>query len=462
MFAPGRTALFIFLCLFAGLLLLSACQPAADSTESVPQTGAGDAVGQATQPAPADPTATAGVPTNIPVETETPDGGDTPADTPPAEPTEVPAATEAGSPVPAGSVTEFPDPNMFTWQPVATGLRRPLDLIALGDGSGRMLLLEQPGVIRVLDPSGLLPEPFLDIVERVGSSGNEQGLLGIALHPNFLENRFFYLNYTDLNGDTVVARFTAGDDLLSADPGSEKILLRVPQPYRNHNGGEMVFGPDGYLYIGLGDGGSSGDPQNNGQSTEALLGSILRIDVDGGDPYGIPADNPFIYGGGAPEVWAYGLRNPWRFSFDRLTGGLYIADVGQNAWEEINYLPAGSPGGANFGWNYREGTHDYRGPAPAGLELVEPVFEYDHSQGCSVTGGYVYRGQALPELRGIYIFADFCSGKVWGLLGAEDGNWRAQEMYQTGMNVSSFGEDADGELYLIDQGSGGVYRLQRP
>ncbi len=252
------------------------------------------------------------------------------------------------------------------------------------------MVLEQPGRIRVIKSGALLATPFLDITDRVGSRGNEQGLLGIALHPNFKSNGYFYVNYTDLNGNTVIARFTVSSNPDQADQNSEKILLHVQQPYPNHNGGSMVFGPDGYLYMGLGDGGSEGDPLLIGQNLNTLLGKLLRIDVNHGDPYSIPADNPFAKGGGLPEIWVYGLRNPWRFSFDRATGDLYIGDVGQDLYEEIDYLPAGSPGGANFGWSYREGFHPYKGTPPSGLKLVDPVWEYSHAEGgCAVTGGFV-------------------------------------------------------------------------
>ena len=368
------------------------------------------------------------------------------------------------APVPGDSVLSFPDPAGFTWAPVISGLVNPLDLTSPPDGSGRLFILEQPGLIRVVENGELLPTPFLDIRDRIESGGTEQGLLGIAFHPDYAQNRFFYLNYTGRrgNGDTVVARFqVSADDPNRADPGSEKILLQVEQPYRNHNGGGMAFGPDGYLYISLGDGGSANDPQGNAQSLDTLLGKLLRVDVDGGDPYAIPADNPFADGGGRPEVWAYGLRNAWRFSFDRLTGDLYIADVGQNQWEEIDFLPAGAPGGANFGWDYREGAHPFEGQPPAGLALVDPIFEYQHGLGCSVTGGSVYRGQALPEFRGIYLLSDFCSGRVWGLLRDASGAWQSQELFQTGLSVTSFGQDAQGELYLMDRAGGAVYQLRR-
>lgn len=386
------------------------------------------------------------------------------ADLQPEQPSPTAGSAPVQQPAPADTVSSFPDPDGFTWAPVVSGLVNPVDLASPPAGPGRLFIIELPGLIRIVENGELLSQPFLDIRSRVESGGTEQGLLGIAFHPNYAQNGLFYLNYTGRRGggDTVIARYqAAGDDPYQADPGSEKILLEVQQPYRNHNGGGMAFGPDGYLYISLGDGGSANDPQGNAQSLDTLLGKLLRIDVDGGDPYAIPADNPFAGGGGRPEIWAYGLRNAWRFSFDRLTGSLYIADVGQNSWEEIDFLPAGAPGGANFGWDYREGAHPFEGDPPAGLDLIDPIFEYQHGIGCSVTGGYVYRGQALPEFRGIYFLSDFCSGRVWGLLRGADGTWQSQELFQTGLSVASFGQDSGGELYLLDRAGGTVYQLRR-
>lgn len=377
-----------------------------------------------------------------------------PTATLPATPTPAPTAT-AEPARPAG----FPDSDSYAWTQMIAGLSRPLALVSAEDGTGRLFILEQNGVMRVLSETGeLQPEPFLDLRDRVGAQANEQGLLGLAFHPDFETNGFFYVNYTDRAGDTVIARFHAPPGATAADRASETRLLHVDQPFRNHNGGGMVFGPDGYLYLGLGDGGSAGDPQSNAQSTNTLLGKLLRVDVDGGDPYGIPPDNPYAEGGGRAEIWALGLRNPWRFTFDSRTGDLYIADVGQNAWEEINYMPAGAPPGANFGWDYREGAHSFEGSPPAGAELIDPVAEYSHSFGCSVTGGKVYRGEALPEWLGIYLYGDFCSGIVWGLFQDENGTWQAAEMFRTNFQITSFGADARGEVYLLDRG-GGIYRL---
>jgi glucose/arabinose dehydrogenase len=377
--------------------------------------------------------------------------------------TAVVPATGSQDGIPTDQVIAFPDPAGFTWAQVVSGLNKPLGMATPPNDPNKMFVLEQAGTIRVVQNGSLLPDPLLDITDRVGSAGNEQGLLGIALHPDFASNGYFYVNYTDTNGNTVIARFhVSQSDANRADPNSEKVLLHVDQPFPNHNGGSMVFGPDGFLYMGLGDGGSAGDPHGNGQSVNTWLGKLLRVDVNSGDPYAIPPSNPFANGGGKPEIWAYGLRNPWRFSFDRLTGDLYIADVGQNSWEEIDFSPAGSPGGADFGWNYREGAHAFRGNPPADAKLIEPVSEYSHADGCSVTGGYVYRGQALPEFRGIYLFSDYCSGKIWGLLRAADGSWSSNVLFDnTGYNVTSFGQDNQGEIYLIDQGSGSILRLQK-
>jgi glucose/arabinose dehydrogenase len=366
----------------------------------------------------------------------------------------IPTATSQPSPtvVPERNI---PDPSGYNWQLVAEGFQRPLLLTNAGDGSNRLFVVEQDGQIEVAENGAQLAEPFLDIDANVGSNGNEQGLLGLAFHPDYENNGFLYVNYTDTAGNTVVSRFTASGN--TADPSSEMVMLQIEQPYENHNGGLLYFGPDGYLYIGTGDGGSGGDPRNNGQSTETLLGKLLRIDVNAAEPYAIPVDNPFGRGGGLGEIWAYGLRNPWRFSFDRTTGDLYIADVGQGEWEEISFLPGGSAGGANFGWNFFEGTHAYEGDPPSGL--IPPVAEYDHGHGCSVTGGHVYRGEMLPEWQGVYVYGDFCSGEMWGLVQHSDGSWENQAIYDTSFLITSFGEDEAGELYVLDR-FGALYRLE--
>jgi glucose/arabinose dehydrogenase len=339
-------------------------------------------------------------------------------------------------------------------------LELPLGIVRSVDGTGRLFLLEQAGKVRVVRDGQLLEAPFLDIVAKVGCCG-ERGLLGMAFHPQFSQNGFVYIHYSDLNGDTRISRYKVSpDNPNQLELTSEREILSLAQPYRNHNGGEISFGPDGYLYIGLGDGGSAGDPQGNGQSTQTLLGKILRIDVDGGDPYAIPVDNPFTEGGGLPEIWAYGLRNPWRFFFDPLNGELYIGDVGQNEWEEVNYLPPESQGGVNFGWNYLEGTHPFRGSPPSDLVLTGPVAEYNHDLGCSVTGGVVYRGDRLPEWRGVFLYGDYCSGNVWGLWRDAQSAWNSALLFRTGFNISAFGIDDSGEVYLSDYG-GAIYRLER-
>lgn len=371
-----------------------------------------------------------------------------PATDTPIPPTETPVPTETPIPTPVAA-SSFPNPENYQWAEVVTSLARPVDIQHAGDGSGRLFVIEQPGRIRVIENGQLHETPFLDIIESVEDSGNEQGLLGLAFHPNYEQNGFFYVNYTQNGGDTVIARFTVTGDPNIADPASEMQLLNVDQPYRNHNGGVVAFGPDGYLYLGLGDGGSQGDPHGNGQSLDALLGKILRIDVDGGSPYTIPSDNPF-----GNEIWAYGLRNPWRLSFDSETGDMWIGDVGQGAWEEIDYLPFGSPGGANFGWSLMEGSHPYNGgPQP---DLIAPVAEYSHQFGCSVTGGNIYRG-SMPEWRGIYLYGDYCTGYMWGLIPTGEG-WQSEILFETGFNISSFGVDESNELYVADLG-GAIYKL---
>ncbi|HNB50529.1 MAG TPA: PQQ-dependent sugar dehydrogenase, partial [Anaerolineales bacterium] len=365
---------------------------------------------------------------------------------------------ETAQPTPLPSVVSFPDPTNYGWQTVGTGYNSPILATHAGDGTNRVFVVEQGGAIRILGQTN----SFLDIHGRVGDEGNEQGLLGLAFHPDYEENGYFYVNYTDTNGDTVIARYTvSADDPNRADPTSELILLQIRQPYPNHNGGHLAFGPDGYLYIATGDGGSGGDPQGNGQSLSTLLGKLLRIDVNT-EPYVSPTENPFTDSYGLKEIWAYGLRNPWRFSFDRLTHDLFIGDVGQDEWEEINFVPAGTSGGLNFGWNYLEGTHTYEGSVPTGLALTGPIWEYSHSIGtCSVTGGVVYRGSVLPAWNGIYLYGDFCSGQVWGLLRDANGVWQNQLLFVTGLNITSFGEDETGEVYLVAR-QGEIYKLIGP
>ncbi len=376
----------------------------------------------------------------------------------------VPAISTTSAPT-AASVPDqpsFPDPAGVEWAPVVVGLNQPVDIQNAGDGSGRLFVVEKIGRILILKDGQVSADPFLDIQDKVRSQESERGLLGLAFHPNYRENGLFFVNYIDLNGNTVIARFhVSANDPNKADPASETDLIHVDQPYPNHNGGSMVFGPDGYLYMGLGDGGSGGDPLRNGQNLQILLGKILRIDVDHGDPYTIPADNPFANGGGLREIWAYGLRNPWRFSFDKATGNLYIADVGQDAWEEVDFVPAGTPGPLNFGWSYFEGTHPFNDQPPVDAAIIQPVVEYSHSEGCSVTGGYVYRGTAIPEWQGVYFYGDYCSGNVWGLIRMGDNTWQSKLLFQTGAKISTFGVDEAGELYLADLGNNSILRLSR-
>ena len=333
---------------------------------------------------------------------------------------------------------------------------RPLDLQNAGDNSGRLFIVEQPGLIYVLKGEAAKEKDlFLNIEDIVNDSGNEQGLLGLAFHPDYEQNGYFYVNYTDDEG-TVISRFSVSDSPNQADPKSELKILEFSQPFANHNGGGMAFGPDGYLYIATGDGGSGGDPQNNAQNTKSLLGKILRIDVnstDSGINYGIPEDNPIE----GSEIYAYGLRNPWRFSFDSLTGNLWAADVGQGAVEEINLIEKGK----NYGWNIMEGTKKYSSNTNVDSESLEPpIYEYMHPLGRSVTGGYVYRGQENPELYGAYIYGDFVTGIVWALWYEEGKAPINISLSETGLLISSFGLSEEKELYLAAF-DGKIYRLVR-
>ena len=319
--------------------------------------------------------------------------------------------------------------------------------------SGAWLVTEQAGRVSLVDRAGTQASVLLDITDRVSTDGNEEGLLGLALAPDYVDSEVLFLYYSAAGPRrSLIARFESG--------GTETIILEVPQPFSNHNGGQIAFGPDGYLYVGLGDGGSGRDPQGNGQNLSTLLGSILRIDVSGGGAgYSVPPDNPFVDQGSARgEIWAYGLRNPWRFSFDRATGDLWAGDVGQNTREEIDYIVRGG----NYGWNVMEGFDCLDGVSNCDQGgLLPPVIDYENGGGeCSVTGGFVYRGGAIPALQGAYVYADYCSGKVWAL--RYDGSQVTEQVQigQADFRVSSFARDNDGELYLLDHGdSGGVYRL---
>jgi glucose/arabinose dehydrogenase len=355
-----------------------------------------------------------------------------------------------------------PLPGNFTIQliEVASGLSSPLYLTSPANDS-RLFVVEQAGRIRIIKNGQVLAQPFLDIVSRV-SSGGERGLLSVAFHPSYAANGFFYVNFTDLAGNTRVERFKVSSNPDVGDASSSKLILGVTQPFANHNGGLNLFGPDGMLYIGLGDGGSGGDPQGNGQRTNTLLGKILRIDVDNGDPYSIPSGNPFANQSGArPEIWAFGLRNPWRFSFDRTAGLLFVADVGQGSLEEIDVVPT-TRAGVNYGWNIMEGSSCFGSGSCSTAGLEPPVIEYNHSGGaCSVTGGYAYRGSAIPELAGHYFYSDYCAGFLRSFL-YSNGAATDQRTWDVGTigSVTSFGEDAAGEMYIVVQ-QGRVYRIGR-
>jgi glucose/arabinose dehydrogenase len=351
-----------------------------------------------------------------------------------------------------------PDASQFTLTRIVGGLPVPLYITAADDDTNRLFIVGQAGTIWLIRDGQFASTPFLDLSGIVSndvlSGYSERGLLGLAFHPDYEDNGFFYVNYTDRNGTSHVARYSVSvDDPDRADPSSEVRLLTVAQPYPNHNGGHMDFGPDGYLYISLGDGGSADDPLENGQNRRTLLGKILRIDVDNPTatrPYGIPQDNPFYTDPTfAPEVFHYGLRNVWRFSFDRATGDLYLGDVGQNMWEEVNFLPAGTPGGVNFGWRAYEGLEPYLGQAVS--DVTMPFAVYPHNGGsCSVTGGYVYRGTTIPTLAGAYLYGDYCSGVIWAAWRDGSEAWQSEVLIETGRRISSFGEDQAGALYLVD------------
>ena len=340
---------------------------------------------------------------------------------------------------------------------VASGLDQPVYLTAPA-GDPRLFIVEQPGRIRIVENGALLGKPFLDIANKV-RSGGEQGLLSVAFHPQYRANGFLVVNYTDNKGDTRIERYTVSADKNIVDPRSAKLILGVDQRYSNHQGGLNLFGPDGMLYIGMGDGGSQGDPHGNGQSRSVLLGKLLRINVDRGDPYLIPAANPYAKGGGRGEIWALGLRNPWRFAFDRFSGLLYIADVGQDGYEEVNVVPMPNAG-VNYGWNLMEGPSCYRssGCNQAGLQL--PALSYSHeNSACSIIGGFVYRGEKIPEIKGQYFYSDYCNSWLRSF-GFADGKVTDRHEWPVGRlgSIVSFGEDSKGELYICTS-SGRVYRI---
>lgn len=346
---------------------------------------------------------------------------------------------------------------------VAAGFEQPLLLTHAGDGTNRLFVVEKAGRIKIIQDGETLTSPFLDLTAVVESESSERGLLGLAFHPGYAVNGRFFVNYTNLAGDTIVAEYRVSDQNPNlADSTSGKEILHVTQPHANHNGGHLAFSPvDKYLYIGLGDGGSANDPEGDGQNPNNLLGTILRLDVDRDSPYAIPPDNPFANSEGSGEIWAFGLRNPWRFNFDRQTGDLYIGDVGQNSWEEIDFMAAGQ-GGDNFGWNLREGPCSRGESEPCDLadsQFTEPIAYYPtDSLNRSVVGGFVYRGTTYSTFQGTYIFGDFLSGRIWSL-DTTTSPWPTPELQlDTDYLISSFGEDEAGELYVVDF-SGGVYRL---
>jgi glucose/arabinose dehydrogenase len=379
-------------------------------------------------------------------------GSATPVATSPGAARPSPSPTLRGStnpPLPSG-------PDALALEPLAEGLDTPVGITYAPDGSGRLYVLERAGRVRVIEANGTLrPEPFVDLSARI-LSGGERGLLGIAFHPDYADNGRLFVHYSRAgDGGTVVSELRAAADRRSADPESEQVLLQVTQPFANHNGGQLAFGPDGYLYVGLGDGGSGGDPFGNAQNTDVLLGKVLRLDVDrpptGGRGYAIPQDNPFAPGGirpdaGRPEIWAYGLRNPWRFSFDPEGGDLYIGDVGQGRWEEVDRQPGDSRGGENYGWAEMEGRHCYADDCDQ-APYVKPIAEYSHDLGCSITGGYVYRGERQPELVGAYVFGDYCSGLVFTLQ-VDEGTVTPKVVLESGLSITAFGTDEDGEIYV--------------
>jgi glucose/arabinose dehydrogenase len=386
----------------------------------------------------------------------------------------LPALCFAGCGAAGNSPTPTPDPSTcaavagtppLTTTLVARGLDHPVDVQSVAADPSRLFIVEQAGRIRLLKGSTVASQAFLDISGKLGARGTEQGLLGLAFHPRYADTGRFFVNYTGPSGDTHIAEFTRSADPDAADPASERTLLVVDQPFANHNGGGLAFGPDGMLYIGLGDGGSGGDPLGNGQNLATPLGKMLRIDVDRSNPYAVPPDNPFVSRAGAfPAIWAHGLRNPWRFSFDRGSGDLVIGDVGQSRFEEIDLGLAARHGGENYGWNVTEGNHCYNpasGCATSGI--VFPVVEYGHDLGCAVVGGIVYRGCRMPGYHGTYFFGDHCSAfirsvRFAGGTASDLTDW-TQALGHGIDSISSFGTDSAGEIYIVDYGDGELYKI---
>lgn len=376
-------------------------------------------------------------------------------------------STESGAEPAAPSAPIFdPAQHSISLRSVYEGFAQPLFITHAGDGSNRLFVLEKAGRIQVIQPDAGA-SLFLDLADRVGSSASEQGLLGLAFPPNFGETGYFFVNYTDTAGDTVISRFQVSpDNPNQADPASEFVILQLDQPAANHNGGMLVFGPDGYLWIGTGDGGAANNRFGTAMNPQSLLGKMLRIDVTSNpdEPYTIPPDNPWVEADlngedVLDEIWAIGLRNPWRYSFDRATGDLWMADVGQNQYEEINWTPAGSPGGLNYGWSIMEGAHCFEEPNCDTSGLVLPVIEYSHGPHCSVTGGYVYRGDEFPALQGVYVYGDYCSGMIWAAVPNADGTVTVYDALQSNLMLSSFGESESGELYATDLSGGAIYQV---
>ena len=403
-----------------------------------------------------------------PTATATPTSSPTPA--PRTEPETQVSPTPLPSPTPSPTATRpGPEEAHLILEPVVEGLERPIFVTHAGDGSGRLFVVEKAGRILVVR-EGEEPQVFLDIRDRVGSRGSEQGLLGLAFPPGYPERQVFFVNYTDRQGDTVIARYRVGSDPDRADPASEFQVLWLDQPAANHNGGMLLFGSDGYLYIGTGDGGRANDVFGNGQNPATLLGKMLRVDVlrDPTVGYTIPPENPWIeatWNGQEvrDEIWALGLRNPWRYSFDRLTGDLWIGDVGQDRYEEIHFVAAERVvrGGLNFGWPIMEANHCFPEDRPCdrtGLEI--PVVEYELKDGnCAVVAGYVYRGPDAPPLEGSFLFADFCSGRIWSYWVDPGGTPRTTLLLDTDLAISSFGEDQEGSVYVVDY-RGAIYRIR--
>ena len=353
----------------------------------------------------------------------------------------------------------------------ASGFDQPLFVTFAPGDSTRLFVVEKGGVIKVVKNGTVLSIPFLDISDSAINNSSERGLLGMAFHPDFQSNGYFYVDYTGVTGATHISRFSVNSNPDVADRSSELVILKVEQPYANHNAGMLAFSPiDGYLYVGFGDGGSGGDPQNRAQNPDSLLGKVLRIDVNGGPPYSVPFDNPFVDSSNyRHEIWALGLRNPWRYTFDRQTGDLYIADVGQDEVEEVDFQPSTSKGGQNYGWRLKEGNDCY--DPPTGCEtrtdLVNPIWTYRHDEAtnpCSITGGYVYRGQAIKGIQGMYFCGDYCSGEVWAFRFTPQGGLTDFTDYTATLSpghldLVSFGEDYFGELYIVSMLDGTVYRI---